>query len=100
MSAEGGSELLAAGCSLSDNRASGGGGVFGTGEETRVTVESSAFENNVATKEGGGVRAFALGQLRVERCVRVRSLCSVQQYCAVCCKLWFDDVYLGLMTCI
>eukprot|EP00752_Nemacystus_decipiens_P011444 g10163.t1 len=66
VSAEGGAELSTTGCTLSGNRASGGGAVFGTGEDTRVTVVSSTFKGNVATKEGGGLRAFALGHVRTE----------------------------------
>lgn len=69
VSAQGGSEVLVTGCTLFGNRATGGGAVFGTGEETRVTVESSTLRGNVATKEGGALRGFALGHLRAERYV-------------------------------
>eukprot|EP00903_Cladosiphon_okamuranus_P009051 g8653.t1 len=66
VSAEGGAEVSITGCTLSGNRANGGGAVFGSGEETRVTVELSTFKENAATKEGGGLRAFALGYLRAD----------------------------------
>lgn len=67
LSAEDGSEVIATGCLFSGNRANSGGAVYGTGDVTRVTVESSKFKSNEATKEGGGLRAFSLGYVRAER---------------------------------
>lgn len=67
LSAESGSEVTATDCLFSGNQANSGGAIYGTGDNTRVTVESSWFEDNEATKEGGGLRAFSLGYVRTER---------------------------------
>lgn len=67
VSAESGSDVTASRCVFSGNRANGGGAVYGTGDETRVTVESSVVRDNRAVKQGGGVRALTLGFFRTER---------------------------------
>lgn len=41
--------------------------MYGAGAETRVIIDSCTMEDNVATKEGGALRAYSLGILNADR---------------------------------
>lgn len=69
MSVEGGSEMSAFRCTFTNNRASGGGAVYGSGSDTLVSLESCSLVENKALKEGGALRMYSLESLQLIRYV-------------------------------
>lgn len=67
ISAENGSDVSASWCVFSGNKASGGGALYGTGGDTKIALENCLVDGNMATKEGGGLRAYFLGIVRADR---------------------------------
>lgn len=67
VSGESGSEVTAQDCRFSNNEASGGGAMYGAGEETRMFLSSCTLEDNIAVKEGGALRAYSLGVFNAVR---------------------------------
>lgn len=67
MSVEGGSEMSAYRCTFTENHASGGGAVYGSGSDTSVSLDSCSLVGNRAQKEGGALRIYALETLQLDR---------------------------------
>lgn len=56
-------------CTFTDNDASGGGAVYGSGSDTVVSLEYCSLVENRAQKEGGALRMYSLELLQLTRYV-------------------------------